>query len=111
MDTTNGTSPSGNTQQPPSQFGGMFVFFVIFLNLLAIIIAATDRSIGALTIAMIWGPAVNVLLALSSLMAIPVLRRRQRMFSPGRHLALSICVPLAAIVTDGVVIFSMDLHH
>ena len=89
----------------------MFVCFLIVLNLLAIMIAAADRSIVAVTIAIIWAPAGNVVLALGSLMAIPVLRRRQRTFSLGKHLALSICVPLAAIVIDGVVIFSMHLHH
>ena len=106
-----GTGPSGNTQQRPSQFGLVFVCLVIVLNLSAIIIAAEDRSIGALTIAMIWAPAGNLVLALSSLMAIPVLRRRQPMVSLGKHLALSICAPLAAMVTDAVAISSMDLHH
>jgi MYXO-CTERM domain-containing protein len=96
-------------QQTRSWFGRAFVIAVVLLNLLALGAAWRDQSFGAICIAIMIGPIGNGVLALVGLAGIPFLRRRPG-FSMGGHLALSLGLPVVAIIVDAVAIFSMRLH-
>ena len=60
-----------------------------------------------MVIALFLGPIANGVLALSSMAATPFLKRRRPGFSVCRHLALSLGIPTAAAVIDGLLIFLM----
>jgi hypothetical protein len=60
--------------------------------------------------AFVGGPIFNGLLLISGLVAIPFLKRRRVRFSLGRHLALTLGLPIAAVVADAIIILSMGLH-
>ena len=87
-----------------------FTSLVVLLNMLVLMAAARDRSWGAIWFGVIGGPVMNGVIALLSLLAIPALKRRRAQFSVWRHVAISLGMPAAAAVVDGVIIFHMDLH-
>ncbi|MEW5977623.1 MAG: hypothetical protein AB1898_17655 [Acidobacteriota bacterium] len=97
------TAPS----QPRSRFELVFVVTVVLLNLFALGLAWYEQGWGAIAIAFVGSPLLNGVFVLVSLIALPVLRRRHRPFSVRRHLALSFGLPIAAIVIDALLIFSM----
>jgi hypothetical protein len=79
-------------------------------NLGALAAAWQDRSWGALGIAIGVGPSINAVLIVFGLVAIPFRKRHSESFSLDRHLALSIGIPVAAILADYFIIMSMGLH-
>lgn len=103
------------TQEGRSALGmvlGM-VFGVLLLlvgNLLVLSAAWQDKSWGALWMAIIGSPGLNIILMVLGLTAIPSLKRRDPEFSLGRHLAVTLGLPIAAVVANFLIILSMDLH-
>jgi hypothetical protein len=93
-----------------SWFGMVFVLVIVLANLIALGAAWQDRSWGALGIALVYSPMFNGMLALIGLVAIPFLRRYRLKFLVWRHVALSLGVPIAAIVIDFIIICSMGIH-
>ena len=102
----------GDTCPPQARgvFGAIFAAFILLGNLWVVIAASQDRSWGALWIAFVAAPVFNGGLLISGLVAIPFLKRRRAQFSLGRHLALTLGVPIVAFVVDIIAIGSMGLH-
>lgn len=103
-------NPSSNTSSDPvtstsrDLFGMVFGALVLVGNLLILAAAWRDRSWGALAMAITYGPMLNGALLISGLVAIPFLKRRRQHFSTGQHLALTVAVPITAIVADFMII-------
>ena len=97
---------------PAPKLGGVFVWVFLALvaagNLLVLSVAWRDRAWGAFYAAIIGGPILNGVLLVVGLIAIPFLRRRRVQFSLGRHLALTLGVPIAAVVADFFIIYNVD---
>lgn len=91
-------------------FGAFYVLTVVLLNVAAVVVAWHDRSWIAFGIATIYGPALNGLLALISICAYPILRRSGESSSLWLHVLICLSAPIAAIVLNCFIIFSMDLH-
>lgn len=91
--------------RPPRRALGLRVLLgaVLLVNAALLVCAAIDRSAGAVLIGLVAGPMVNGVLALLSLACTPWIRRLTG-DTPGRHAALSLLIPLAAIVADGLLI-------
>jgi hypothetical protein len=85
----------------------MFITALVILNLVALTLAWRDRSLGAMVIAVFIGPAANGVFALLALAMTPFLKRRRPCFSVWRHAALSLGIPVAAMVVDGILILLM----
>ena len=83
---------------------------MIALNAQFIAWAAEDRSFTAIQISILVGPVSNVILLLVSLAVTPLLRRTVGGASVGLYKAVSIGLPLVAVMVDFVVIFAMPLH-
>jgi hypothetical protein len=83
---------------------------VLVANGLLLAVAASDRSWGALGIAIMIGPITNGILLLLSLACIPVVKSGAAGASVGSYLAVAIGLPLAAIPIDFFIIGSMGLH-
>jgi hypothetical protein len=79
-------------------------------NLLLLAAAWQDKGMGAVWMAFIGGSILNATFLISGLIAIPSLKRHRRQFSLGRHLALTLGVPIAAVVADFYIIGSMGSH-
>ena len=60
--------------------------------------------------AIVGGPILNGVFLICGLVAIPFLKRQRVCFSVGRHLALTLGVPIASVVADFFIIMTMDLH-
>ena len=110
MNTTDQVPPDSGASKSRGVFVRFFLALVALVNLAALAAAWQDRSWGALGIAIGVGPTINAILIVFGLVAIPFLKRRSDSFSLGRHLALSIGIPIAAIVADFLIISSMGLH-
>ena len=108
MDTTTEISPDA----PKSRgvFGKAFVALVLIANLVILAVAWQDKSWAALWMGLLIGPILNGAFLISGLVAIPFLRRRRASFRLGRHLALTIGLPVAAVVADLFIINSMGFH-
>ena len=91
-------------------FVRVFLALVAVGNCFVLSVAWQDKSWAALWMAIVVGPVLNGALLISGLVAIPFLKRRRVSFSLRRHLALTIGVPIAAVVADFVIILSMGLH-
>ena len=109
METENTIRPDERPFLPRSRFGFYFIGLTIVLNLVAMLVAWRDHGWIAVGIAGIWGPALNVCLILVALLVIPDAKQHQG-FSLGKHLAISITVPVVAAVLDFLIVFSMDLR-
>lgn len=83
---------------------------VLLANGALLAMAASDRSWGALGIAIMFGPITNGILLLLSLACTPVVKASAIGTSIGPYLATAICLPLAAIPIDFFIIKSMGLH-
>lgn len=108
-----GASESAEPANPPranSLFRKFYVVFLLIANLLFLAVAWKDHSWLAYIIAVMVGPIVNGTLVVIGLLAIPFLRRDPTQFSFGRHLVLTVGVPVVAVAVDAVAIFSMDLQ-
>jgi hypothetical protein len=110
MSTTAVTPPEAVTPRARGCFGWTFLALVAAGNCLILSAAWQDRSWGALWMAVVGGPILNGVLLISGLVAIPFLKRRRAKFSLGRHLALTLGLPIAAVVADFFVILRMGLH-
>lgn len=82
---------------------------VVCANVPLLVIAAEDRSWGALWIALFLGPAVNLALALVSLACTPWMKRLTGVRTRFHALA-SFLVPAAMAVADFFLIGMMGLH-
>lgn len=94
------------TSQSRSRFVVFFALVLTTVNLLAIAVAWKSHGWGAVSIAYYVCPALNCVLALIALLAIPSLKRRDRTFSLAEHVAISVGMPAIAIVLDVILIFS-----
>jgi hypothetical protein len=108
------TSADALVHSPQPKARGVFelVFGALLLvaNLVLLAAAWQDKSWGAMVLAVAGGPILNSAFLFSGLLAIPFLKRRRPHFSLGRHLALTLGVPIAAAVVDFFAIMSMGLH-
>ena len=102
MDTS--TSPLDRSRS----FHLVFTGIVLLANLIALAAAWQDRSWGALGIAVVVGPSMNGVLSLLSLLATPALQRTFGPFSVGKHVAISLLLPGAAICLDALAISLVD---
>jgi hypothetical protein len=109
MSDTQETPVDVGTPKTRSVFWMVYGVLMVIGNLIVLVIAWNDKSWGALWIAIVGGPILNAVFLISGLVAISVLRRRTP-FSLGRHLAMSIGLPIAAIVVDFLVIILMAPH-
>lgn len=98
------------TQEGRSALGMVFSVLLLVGNLLVLAAAWQDKSWGALWMAIIGSPGLNIILMVLGLTAIPSLKRRDSEFSLGRHLAVTLGLPIAAVVADFLIILSMGLH-
>ena len=110
MHTTADTPADKITPKCRGVFGMVLGVLLLVGNLLVLAAAWQDRSWGALGMAVMVGPILNGVFLISGLVAIPFLKRRRQQFSLGRHLALTLGVPIAAVVADFFIIMSMGLH-
>lgn len=94
---------------PGSRFSRRFLGITIGLNLLALAVAWVDRSWIAFGIAMLWGPILNAVLFLSTLLFLSRLKA-VRGFSFARFFTISLGAPIIAAVVDYFAIFAMGLH-
>src|ERR1700748_3819179 len=84
----------------------VFITVLVVMNLIALGVAALDRSWGALGIAVIYGPLMNGLLGFISLVfTVRLIGENVR-----SHIVLSIVSPLLAITVDYLIINSLPLH-
>lgn len=116
MNSRHSTTPDHALQQTASPekrgaFGFVFLVLLSVGNLVILIRAWQDRSWGALWLAIIGGPILNGVFLISGLVAIPFLKRFGAQFSLGRHLALTLGAPIAAVAADLFIILSMGLHR
>jgi hypothetical protein len=88
-------------------FGAVFIAVLLVGNLLLLAAEYLDRSWGAVQMVVIVGPMLNVALMISGLVAIPHLKRLRAQFSLGRHLAMTLGLPLAAVAIAYANIISM----
>jgi hypothetical protein len=110
MHTTTDTSSGTAAPKGRGVFGVVFGALLLVGNLLVLAAAWQDGSWGALVMAVIVGPILNGVFLISGLVAIPFLKRHRQQFSLGLHLALTLGVPIAAVVADFFIIMSMGLH-
>jgi hypothetical protein len=96
--------------EPSRWFNWTFAAVVVLLNIFPLQGAWQDKSWGALWFALIGAPLLNLVLAFVGVAASAILASMRPQFSVGRHLAVCLGVPAAAVVVDLLVIFSMDLH-
>jgi hypothetical protein len=85
------------------------VFIVGVVNALGLLGAWADSSWGALGIAFVVLPFVNLGIAACSSLLVPALKHTPG-FSVGEHLALSWAVPVGATAGSVLVIATMNLH-
>jgi hypothetical protein len=93
----------------PSRFSLFLFLAVVALNLLVIAAAWLNQGWSAVSIAWVVAPMLHGSIMLGSLISIPLLRRRHQTFSVSKSLALSLSLPMAAILIDWVVIAAMHL--
>jgi hypothetical protein len=93
-----------------SVFATFFLAILLIGNLVLLAVAWQDQSWTALGLLAFGSPSFNGALLAIGLLAIPFRRRDPTQFSLGRHLALTVAAPLAAVAVDAAVILSMDLH-
>jgi hypothetical protein len=110
MHSTTDTPADTATPKARGVFGMVFGALLLVGNLLLLAVAWHDKSWGAFWMAFIGGPILNGTFMISGLIAIPFLKRHRRQSSLGRHLALTLGVPIAAVVADFFFIMSMGLH-
>jgi hypothetical protein len=91
------------------EFYNVFVVVIVLVNALALRAAWGDGSWGAIGVAFYYGPLANAALALLGSFAYIPLRGRTPI-TLSSHLALTIGVPLAAVVVDIVAIGFMNLQ-
>jgi hypothetical protein len=110
MHTTADTPADSGTPRPRFVFGVIFGALLLVGNLLVLAAAWQDKSWGTLAMAIVVGPILNSAFLVSGLVAIPFLKRRRVQFSLGRHLVLTLGVPIVAVVADFFIIMSMGFH-
>jgi hypothetical protein len=86
------------------------VGIVLPLNVSIVYIAAADKCWGALALALAIGPAVNMWLVILFCACIPLIRWAVPCASLIPYVIVSIGLPVAAIVVDFLIIWSMPLH-
>jgi hypothetical protein len=102
-----GLAESSAGAAPPKArgvFGRVFAALLLVGNLLLLAVAWHDKTWGAFWIAFIGGPILNGMFLIYGLLAISFLKRDRRQFSLGRHLALTLGLPIAAVVADFFII-------
>ena len=98
-----------NTNRPPPlKYNRIFLFVVTIANLIAIACASSGgwAAIGMITI---YGPMANVTLSVISLLLTNSLRENNPDLSLGKHILVSVGVPMAAIVIDVLIIAIMGV--
>jgi hypothetical protein len=110
MNTTANAADDTGTPRPRVVFGVIFGALLLVGNLLVLAAAWQDKSWGALVMAIVVGPILSGAFLVSGLVAIPFLKRRRVQFSLGRHLALTLGVPIAGVVADFFIIRWMGFH-
>ena len=83
---------------------------VVILNSVLLFFAWREGSWTAAGIAMIYGPMLNGIVSLISLIPMLFLSRYDSGYSHRRHLFLSIGLPATAIVVDYLAVMSMDFR-
>lgn len=83
---------------------------VLASNALLLWFAYDDRSWGALGIAFAIGPVGNLILSAVGGVSAVILRAVPHRQSLVGYVVASVCLPLAAIPVDGLLIGMMDLH-
>jgi hypothetical protein len=81
----------------------------ILVNIPLLVLAAMDRSWGALGIAIVVGPIVNVLVGLL-LLAVSLSMKSKTGFSTEQCFLMCAATTGGAVVLDFLIIFSMGLH-
>jgi hypothetical protein len=82
----------------------------LVVNTGLVLVAAADRSWGALGILIMVGPITNGVMALASLAFIPLVRRLAAGAPIGPYVLTGTLLPIGAIIVDGICILSMELH-
>jgi hypothetical protein len=83
---------------------------ILLVNGFLLAIAAADQGWGALGIAVLIGPITNGVLLLISLTVLPAIKRGGSMESVGTYLAVSICMPIAAVILDFLIVVAISPH-
>lgn len=93
-------------EHPPIKYLRIFLIVVTIVNLIVVAMASTG---GWVTIGMLYyyGPIANVTLSVISLLLTNSLRDDNPELSLGKHLFVSISVPIAAIFIDELIIAIM----
>jgi len=91
-------------------FKAVFAIFPVGLFLVAIVLAAQDRSWGAIFIAVMYSPLANLLLMLLGTFAAFIVRRFNPAVRLGAMMSWVLGLPPFVALATGVVIFMMGLH-
>lgn len=91
-----------------------FTLIVWIMSLITAIVATwlawTDKSWGALWIAFIGAPVVNVVILIGSLITLSIFRHRNRTMPQGIPMMTAVFAPLTSCIITDIAIFSMGLH-
>jgi hypothetical protein len=83
---------------------------MVAVNVILIVIAASDRSWMAFWMMIIGAPVANVVLAVISLAFTPVVQKATGGEPIMRHVLISLFVPIGSVICDGIIIMCMGLH-
>lgn len=100
MDTTVDTPADTTTPKSHGVFEVFFGALILAGNVLLLAAAWQDKGLGALLLAIVGSPILNGIFLTFGLVAMPFLKRHRPQFSLGRHLALTVGIPIAAVVVD-----------